>query len=182
MTRHSRGTLILFVASMLVGLYCQFAAIALLLTGWLFQAGTSITASLALVVGFLFFGLMIAAYFLAYGFWAGQRWSWMLGLAVFGTLIVGSLLLTLISGNPNSAVGPTLGGATALWYLLRPTTKARLLGTSAPEGMPHAGGAVVARPEAADAVTGPGAADTVTADGADAPFGSTSLETPQPVR
>ena len=127
MAGRSPATIVLTVGSVLVGLYCQFAAVALLVTGSVFASGGSGAAQAALLVGLLFLVLTVAAYAVVYGLWAGRGWAWAGSIVVFSALIAASVLLTLISTNIPSAVGPTIGASAALWYLIRPGTKAQLL-------------------------------------------------------
>ena len=129
MDKHKRPLSVtaLALVSVMIGLYSQVAAIALLLGSML---GVVFGGDFAVVIaiGALYFGLMAAAYFLGYGFWTQRHWSWAGGIIVFSTLIVTSILLMLVSTNMLSALVPSLGAAAAIWYLFRPATKALLLG------------------------------------------------------
>ena len=134
MRRRSLGTIALTLVSVLVGLYSQFAAMTLVIAGSVFVPSGSAVAQAALLMGLLFLGVMVIAYTTALGFWAGRSWAWASGLTVFGTLIVASVLLALISTNALSAVAPTVGAVIGIWYLLRPATKAELSRSGAPAG------------------------------------------------
>ncbi len=126
MAGRSHATIVLAVGSVLVGFYSQFAAVALLVTGSAFAPEGSVEARVALLLGSIFLVITIAACAVAFGFWAGHGWSWAGGLLVFGALIVASVMLSLLSTNILSAVGPTLGASAALWYLTRPGARAQL--------------------------------------------------------
>jgi hypothetical protein len=141
------GITALAFASIIVGIFCQVAAIALLLGGTLSGVvGTDMAVAL-LVVGALYLGLMGAAYFVGYGFWSQSHWSWAAGIVVYATLIVISVFMFVLSANIVSVIGPAVGGAAAIWYLLRPGTRAHLLGPST------ARDPVAADPEAAAPTT-----------------------------
>jgi hypothetical protein len=115
--------------SIVVGLYCQVAAIALLLGGMLGGVFSADITAIVIAIGALYLGLMGAAYFVGFGFWTQRHWSWAGGIVVFSTLIVSSVGLALITTNVVAALVPSLGAGAAIWYLLRPATKAQLLGT-----------------------------------------------------
>lgn len=140
MPRRSRGATALSVVSVLVGLYSQFAAMALIVAASAFAPRGATDVSLVFALGLVFLALTILAYAAAFGFWAGHAWAWATGLTVFGTLMAASVVLTLASANLVSAVLPIVGGAVGIWYLMRPVTKAELSRTSAPstarEGAP----------------------------------------------
>lgn len=126
MAGRSPATIVLAVGSVLVGLYSQFAAVALLVTGSAFAPEGSTEARVALLVGTIFLAITIAAYAVAYGFWAGHGWSRAGGVIVFGALIAASVMLSLLSTNIVSVIGPTIGGSVALWFLTRPGAGAHL--------------------------------------------------------
>jgi hypothetical protein len=126
------GITALAFTSIAVGLYCLVAAIVLLLGGVLggfFRADLTV---IALTLGALYLGLMSAAYFVGFGFWTQRHWSWAGGIVVFSTMIVFSVVLALLSANVIAALVPSLGAGAAIWYLLRPATKAQLLGSADP--------------------------------------------------
>jgi hypothetical protein len=125
------GITALAFASVITGIFCQVAAIALLMGGTLIGVvGTNAAAGL-LIVGALYLGLMVAAYLVGYGFWSQRHWSWAGGLVVYATLIFVSAVMVLLSANILSVVVPAAGAAVVIWYLLRPRTRAQLLGTDA---------------------------------------------------
>lgn len=156
MDGHKRplGITALAFASVMVGLYCQIAAMALLFGGTVLAVTRSDLSVVVVALGVLYLGLMAAAYFVGYGFWSQRHWSWAGGIVVFSVLIVFSVLLVFISGNVLSAVGPSAGAAVAVWYLYRPATRRQLLGT----------------------------ARTAEPDQVELPAGLGAGETPQPVR
>ena len=129
MRDRSLGVTALAFFSVMVALYSQMAAIALILGGSVFTAAGSVQGAAALLVGAVFLGVAVAAYAIGYAFWTRRHWSFAGGVTVFGTLIVANILLSLISGNPLSAVIPVVGSAIAIWELQRPAIKAELLGT-----------------------------------------------------
>jgi hypothetical protein len=125
-------TALAFVA-ILVGLYSQVAALALLVGGVVFGlVGTASTTSLV-AIGAVYFGLMVAAYLVGFGLWMQRHWSWAGAFVVFAVLIAVSFFTALVSGNTGSAVVPMAGAGIALAYLFLPSTRARLLGTAAPQ-------------------------------------------------
>ena len=132
MPKRSRGATALSVVSVLVGLYSQFAAMALIIAASVFAPRGATDAPLVFALGLVFLALMILAYAAAYGFWAGQAWAWAPGLTEFGTLIAASVVLALVSGNLVSAALPVAAGAVGIWYLMRPATKA----APSPDGTP----------------------------------------------
>lgn len=132
MQNRSFGTTTLAFSSVMVGLYTQFAAVALILTGSVFSPSGTIYAAASFALGALFFGLTFAAYFLAYGFWTRKSWAWAGGAALFVTLVVASVLLSLISTNFVSSVLPLAAAVVGIWFLNRPAVKADYLGAVAP--------------------------------------------------
>jgi hypothetical protein len=123
------GITALAFTSIVVGLYSQVAAIALLLGGMLGGVFSADSTAIVIAIGALYLGLMGAAYFVGFGFWTQRHWSWAGGIVVFSTVIVSSVALALITTNVVAALVPTLGAGAAIWYLLRPATKTQLLGT-----------------------------------------------------
>jgi hypothetical protein len=124
------GITALAFASIVIGLYCQIAAIALLMgsmVGGVFGAEVAVV----IVLGAVYFGLMVAAYFVGYGFWTLRHWSWAGGIVVFSTFIVAAVLLGVISANVTALIGLSVAAGVAIAYLLRADTRARLLGPSA---------------------------------------------------
>jgi hypothetical protein len=127
------GITALAFVSVLVGLYSQVAALALLIGGVVFGlTGTASTTALV-VIGAVYFGLMVAAYLVGFGLWMQRRWSWAGGLVVFGVLIAVSFFTALVAGNTGSAIVPMVGAAVAIAYLFLPATRARLLGIETTE-------------------------------------------------
>jgi hypothetical protein len=129
MVQRPLGITALAFASIVIGLYCQIAAIALFLgsmVGGVFGAEVSVIIAL----GALYLGLMVAAYFVGYGFWTQRHWSWAGGLVVFGTFIVLAVLLGFVSANVTALVGLSVASGTAICYLLRADTRSHLLKTA----------------------------------------------------
>ncbi len=132
MQKRSLGVTTLAFSSVMIALYSQFAAVALILTGSVFSQSGSVLAAASFTLGAVFFGLTFAAYFLAYGFWTAKSWAWAGGMAVVVTLVVASVILSVISSNFVSSVMPLVAAVAGIWYLNRPAIKAELLGTEAP--------------------------------------------------
>jgi hypothetical protein len=133
MTTRTRplGITALAFASVIVGIFCQVAAMALLLGGTLAGVAGTDMATALLVLGAVYLGLMVAAYFVGYGFWCKRHWSWAGGLVVFATLFVLSVFMLLLSANVLAVLLPGAGAAVAIWYLLRPEVREQLLGAGA---------------------------------------------------
>jgi len=138
--KRSLGITALAFASVAAGIYCLVAAIALLLGGTLGGVFGADRTAVVIAIGALYLGLMGAAYIVGFGFWTQRHWSWAGGIVVFSSLIVGSVVLALITTNVVAALVPSLGAGAAIWYLLRPATKAQVLGTDKAEkaGQPEA--------------------------------------------
>jgi hypothetical protein len=132
MQKRSFGVTTLAFSSVMVALYCQFAAVALIITGSVFSQSGSAYAAASFALGALFFGLTFASYFLAYGYWTSKSWAWAGGMALFATLVVASVVLSVISTNFVSTVLPLAAAVAGVWYLNRPAVKAELLGTDVP--------------------------------------------------
>ena len=128
MRERSLGVTTLAFASVMVALFCQFAAVALIMMGSIFAVAGSVPAVFTLVLGAVFLGLTFAAYFQAYGFWTGKHWSWAGGVTLFVVFAVANVVLSAISSNFVSTILPGLGAIVAVWYLHRPAVKAELLG------------------------------------------------------
>ena len=130
MQKRSFGVTTLAFSSVMVGLYCQFAAITLMLAGSVFTPTGSISGAIALFLGAVFLGTMVAAYLLGYGFWTRKHWSWAGGVALFGVLAGASLALSVTASDYLSSITPLVAGVLVVWYLNRPDIKAELLGQS----------------------------------------------------
>ena len=132
MRHRSFGVTALAFSSIMVAIYGQYAAIALLLTGSAFTPAGSFQAAIALITGAVFLGLTVAAYVVSFGLWARKHWAWVGGVAVFAVFAVTNIFLSAIATNFISAVLPSAGAMVAVWYLHRPATRAELLGTEMP--------------------------------------------------
>lgn len=152
MNDRSFGVTMLAVGSVMVGLYSQFAAITLLLTGSIFTVAGSYHAMLALFTGAVFLGITVAAYLIGFGFWTRKHWSWGAALAGACVLIAASMFLSLISTNFLSALLPSVAGVVAIAYLQRPAIRAELLGEATEE-----------QPEEQQRANDPATSDTVEA-------------------
>ena len=129
MKKRSRGVTGLAFSSVLIGIYSQFAAVALILTGSVFSTSGSAYAGFAFILGSLFLGLTFASYFLVYGFWTRKSWSWAGGIALVITVAVASVALSVVSSNFLSSLLPMAAAVAGVWYLNRPEVKAELTGT-----------------------------------------------------
>jgi hypothetical protein len=129
-THRPLGITALAFASVVTGIYSQVASAALLLGGTVSGVLGASDTRLVLVLGAMFFGLMVAAYLVGFGFWTQRHWSWAGGIVVFSSLIAASVLLASV-GGVLSATALILGACAAIAYLLRPTTRALLLGSPA---------------------------------------------------
>ncbi len=128
MQKRSLGVTAMAFGSVMVGLYCQYAAIALIFAGSIFTPTGSAPAAVALMLGALFLGLTFAAYFLGYGLWTCKHWSWAGSIALFGVLIGANVVLSAMSSSWISSLLPIVVGAVAVWFLTRPATRTELLG------------------------------------------------------
>jgi hypothetical protein len=122
------GVTALALASVVVGIFSMVTAIALLL-------GSSIGAVVggdrgtgAFLIGIVAFGLASAAFFVGGGLWLEKHWAWAGGIVVFGAVIVVSLAMVVIGSSLVAALVPVAAAALAIAYLVRPSTKADLLG------------------------------------------------------
>jgi hypothetical protein len=138
MQERSHGAMALAFSSVLIGLYCQFAALALIVTGSVFSPSGSVHVAATFVIGAAFLGLTFAAYFLAYGLWTRKSWSWAGGVAFLIAFALANVVLSVLSTNFLSSALPLLGGVAGIWYLNRPSIKAELLGLDAAEASPVA--------------------------------------------
>jgi hypothetical protein len=136
MKTRSRSVTALAFSSVMIGLYCQFAAVALIVAGSVFSSDSSAYTAISFVHGAVFAGLTFASYFLAYGFWTHKSWSWAGGIALFVTLAVANVSLSIVSTNFTSMVLPLAAAVVGVWYLNRPAVKAELLGAEAPATAP----------------------------------------------
>ncbi len=79
------GITALAFTSIVVGLYSQVTAIALLLGGMVGGVFSADITAVVIAIGALNLGLMGAAYFVGFGFWTQRHWSWAGGIVVFST-------------------------------------------------------------------------------------------------
>ena len=132
MRQRSLSIIVLAFSSVMIGLYCQFAAVALILTGSVFTVAGSTPAAITLVIGATFLGLTVGAYFLGYGLWTRKHWSWAGSIALLAVLVGASLALSVISSSYISSISPVFVAIVGAWYLNRPAIKAGLLGPAEP--------------------------------------------------
>lgn len=77
--------------------------------------------ALGAAIGGVLVVMALIGFLLAYGFWTGKGWAWILGL-IFS--IIGILLgLVTIIGNPSSIITIIINGL-IIYYLTRPHVKA----------------------------------------------------------
>ena len=129
MRARSLGVTALAVSSVMVAIYGQYAAIALLMTGSIYAAAGSPPAALALILGAVFLGVTVAAYFVGYGLWSRKHWAWAGGVTIFVVFAIANVLLSVLSANLISSILPALVAIVAVWYFYRPAVKEELLGT-----------------------------------------------------
>jgi hypothetical protein len=132
MRHRSLGVTALAFGTIMLAVYGQYAAIALLLTGSAFTPSGALAAILTLMTGALFMGLTAMAYAMGFGLWTGRGWAWSGSMAFFGLFIVINLFLSVLAGNMLSTVLPTISCLAAMAYLQRPAIRAELLGTLVP--------------------------------------------------
>ena len=135
MRERSFGVTALAFSSIMIALYSQFAAIALILTGSVFTAAGSVPAVFVLILGAVFLGLTFASYFLGFGFWTKKHWSWASGVVLFTSFVVANVVLSAISSNFVSSIVPALAAVVGVWYLHRPAVKAELMSETSPAAM-----------------------------------------------
>ena len=130
----------LAVAAVALGLYAMVAAIAMLLGGSIGTFAGADAGVAVMVLGAVMLGVGMASYFVGYGFWMQQPWSWVGGLTVAGVTVVAMLAMGLVGASYTSLVLPIVLGLTMIWYLLRPTVRDVLVPREAP-APEHAHGA-----------------------------------------
>ena len=135
MRERSFGVTTMAFSTIMVALYSQFAAIALILTGSVFTPQGSTPAAIALLLGAVFLGLTLSAYVIGYGFWTKKHWSWAGGMALFVVFAAANLALSAVATNFISSIVPALGAMMVVWYLLRPAVKAELTDETAPTAL-----------------------------------------------
>ncbi len=136
MRDRSIGVTALAFSAVMVALYSQYAAVALLLTGSVSNTAGSSLGPITVITGALFMGLTVAAYLVGYGFWTGKHWSWAGGMVVFVTLVAASFILSVISTNFTSLVLPSIGAIVAMTYLQRSPVRRELLDAETLEDVP----------------------------------------------
>ena len=129
MQNRSLGVTTLAFTSVMIALYCQFAAIALILTGSIYTAAGSSPGAFTLLTGAVFLGLTFGAYFIGFGLWTRKHWAWAGSVALLVVLVGASAALSVISTNFVSLIVPTVAAVAGIWYLHRPAVKAELLGS-----------------------------------------------------
>jgi len=127
MRDRSLGVTVLAFGSVMIGLYCQFAAIALLFAGSVYSVTGTTSAAISLTLGAVFLGLTFASYLVGFGLWTRKHWSWAGSIAVLAVLVGTSLALSLVTSSFISSIMPLVAAAAGLWYLNRPAIKAELL-------------------------------------------------------
>lgn len=105
----------------LIGAMAFFALGALVGVETEFEAMGGLLAAAGVAFGGLLLILALVGFVLAYGFWTGKGWAWILGI-IFS--IIGIIIgLVSIIGNPSSVIGIIINGL-ILYYLTRPHVKA----------------------------------------------------------
>ncbi len=127
------GVTALALGSVVVGIYSLVTAIALLLGASIGAVVAGDSGTGAFFVGVIAFGLAPAAFFVGGGFWLQKHWAWAGGIVVFGAVIVVNLAMVVIGSSLVTALVPVGATALAIAYLMRPSTKADLLGPASTE-------------------------------------------------
>lgn len=126
MRHRSLGVIALAFGSVMLALYSQLAAFALILSGSVFTTLGSLPAAAALILGATFLGIMLVAYGVGFGLWTAKPWAWVAANSVFGVFIVANLVLSVLAGSYASALVTTVAAGLALWYVRRPAIRAEL--------------------------------------------------------
>ncbi len=125
------GVTILAILEIIGGIFSLLAAAALFALGALVgEAGMEmgealpgigfLAGTLAALLGGVFIITGLVAFLLAYGFWTGKGWAWILGI-IFSIIGIVLGVVSLI-GNPASIVG-ILINILIIYYLTRPHVK-----------------------------------------------------------
>ena len=135
MVKRSIGVTVLAFCTVMVAIFAQYAAIALLLTGRAADAAGPFEAGLTLVTGATFLVLAVLAYGAGFGLWFRKGWARRTAIVVYITMFVANASLALLSTNLVTAVVVSLAVVSALVYLRRPAVVAEIEGVAdhAPE-------------------------------------------------
>jgi Predicted membrane protein (DUF2127). len=125
------GVTVLAILEIIGGIFSLLAAAALFALGALvggvgMEMGEELpglgflAGALAALLGGVFIITGLVAFLLAYGFWTGKGWAWILGI-VFSIIGIVLGVVSLI-GNPASIVG-ILINIVIIYYLTRPHVK-----------------------------------------------------------
>ncbi|GBC71745.1 hypothetical protein HRbin02_01533 [Candidatus Calditenuaceae archaeon HR02] len=121
------GVTVLAILEIIGAILSLLAAMAFFALGALAGAGSELGvmgglfAAFGVAFGGLLLILALIGFVIAYGFWTGKGWAWILGI-IFS--IIGIIIgLVSIIGNPTSIIGIIINGL-ILYYLTRPHVKA----------------------------------------------------------
>jgi hypothetical protein len=128
MKRRSLGATALSFVSIAVALYGLVGGMTLLLGGVLGAFGGSDAAVTVMVIGAVLFATGTVAFLVGYGFWTEKSWSWAGGLVVFTVTLAAIAAMGIMGAGIANLLPPIALGVGAIWYLLRPDTRAALLG------------------------------------------------------
>ena len=128
----SIGLMSLSFGAGVLGLYCQLAASAMLISGLGFFTTGSPERALVLVTTVANITTEEGMGEGAFDLWTGRSWAWTCAVSTFVGCIAASAALALVSTNLVSAVLPTVASAIALWYLHTPSARAEMTGTEPP--------------------------------------------------
>jgi hypothetical protein len=136
MRKRSIGVSVLAFSTLMVALYCQYAAISLVVTGSVFAPSGQIAAFLTAATGIVFAGLTATSYVVGVALWMRKPWSRVWAVGIYLTFFVANAILSALAGNFGSSILPTIGVAAALVYLNRPQVRAELQGAERPTAVP----------------------------------------------
>ncbi|MEM0482846.1 MAG: hypothetical protein QXM16_08210 [Nitrososphaerota archaeon] len=121
------GVTVLAILEIIGAILSLLGAMALFALGALVGAGSELGlmggffAAVGVAFGGLLLILALVGFVLAYGFWTGKGWAWILGI-IFS--IIGIIIgLVSIIGSPSSIIGIIIN-VLILYYLTRPHVKA----------------------------------------------------------
>lgn len=84
--------------------------------------GASFFAAMGVLIAFVLFFIAALYALMAWGFWAGKSWAWVLGLVLSGLSALGALG-SLATRDYTAIVNIAISGF-IIWYLLQPGVKA----------------------------------------------------------
>lgn len=126
MEKRSVGVTVLAFGTVMLAIYSQHAAVALLLTGSAFAADGGLAAILTIMNGAAFLALAGTAYAVGFGLWMRRAWARPCAVALYVTFVVANVMLSLLASNLGSTIVPTIAVVAALVYMRRDDVRAEL--------------------------------------------------------